>query len=459
MKQTLLITILIGAFFAICFGCQGERLAQSAGFIASHESNKESEDSLKASLPARTCSVEKMGGGDVGAKINACDQSLGAESGEIQLTGGGNIATQVVISPGHTLRVMSGNYTATTNGAVIRLKDNSSLTCDSLTPTLEESKGLVGVTSPFTIVTPYNGASADAPNGALAQNILIKGCHLKGARTDFNSAPPTVGLGNCHNCRVEGNWLESTRSIGINVGGGAAMGQYAQNVSVTGNRLTAVASQNISVVNADAVTISNNRMISPGRTGGPGVAVFDIEPNDGSDRITNVTFNDNFIDATKNNHASVLFGVVVQNGSGAKPFENIVIKNNQITGADHSQKDVDWILFAGILVRSAAGVRIEGNQVVRTVRGILVDYGSSGATVSGNRLISCGSGSTNALVIENSNNNKITGNILENDPTDVLALPDYIFQSIVETGTSGNNLFSGNKGRVSLGSKSSRVTP
>ena len=49
-------------------------------------------------------------------------------------TGGG--ATQVDLSSNHT-PVVSGTYSATTNGAVIRLKDNSSLVCDSWGPTLQ----------------------------------------------------------------------------------------------------------------------------------------------------------------------------------------------------------------------------------------------------------------------------------------------------------------------------------
>src|SRR6266853_701526 len=214
IKIIFLTSLLVIAYFA------GEEIAlvrpvDSANFAYPHAFDDLYAKLLQTSSANRVCSVEKMTGGDVGAKINACDHVLGLQKGEIRLTGGGQIATQVVISSGHTLRIVSGNYSATTNGAVIRLKDDSSLTCDSWTPTLEESKGTVAVTSPFTIVTPYNGASADAPNGSLSQNISIKGCHLKSARTDFNSAPPAIHLGNCHNCRVEGNWLESTRSIGI----------------------------------------------------------------------------------------------------------------------------------------------------------------------------------------------------------------------------------------------------
>lgn len=455
----LILVISILAVGYLVLGASGSILPVSHSNVANRRAMSERYRNWFAYAAAdRFCDVSKMGGADVGEKINACDKMLGSQKGEIRLTGGGNIATQIVISSNHTVRVISGNYPATTNGAVIRLKDSSSLICDSWTPTLEESKGTNGVTSPFTIVTPFNGASIEAPNGTLSQNILIKGCHFKGARSDFNSAPPTVHVGACHNCRVEGNWLESTRSIGINVGASATMGHYAQNVFIIGNQLTSVASQNISVTNADTVTISNNRMLSPGQTGGPGSAAFDIEPNDAGDRVTNIRFTDNLIDASKNNHASAIFGIVVQNGPGAKPFGNIEIKNNRIIGADHSQVSVDWITVAGILVRAASGVRVDGNYVQRVPTGILVDYGSSGNTVSANRLVVCGSGSTNALVIENSNSNRITGNILVNEITDVLALPDGIVRSIVERGTSNDNVFSGNQGVVTAsGNRSQRL--
>src|SRR3954463_3675041 len=112
MKTTIIITVLTSIFFVNCFGCQGEKLSRTADFAPQGVN----EDSLQTSSAARICAVERMSGGDVGAKINACDKMLGAQSGEIRLTGGGNIATQVVVSTGHTLRVVSGNYTATTNG-------------------------------------------------------------------------------------------------------------------------------------------------------------------------------------------------------------------------------------------------------------------------------------------------------------------------------------------------------
>src|SRR6266545_63675 len=107
------------------------------------------------------CLPSQMRGNDVGAKINACDAKLGSGKGTIRLTGGGTIATPVVISPNHTLQVVSGTYAG---------------------------KNDAGGVKPFTIVAVYNGTTADAPNGSLARNVVVKGCHFKGARADFDSA-------------------------------------------------------------------------------------------------------------------------------------------------------------------------------------------------------------------------------------------------------------------------------
>src|SRR5882762_9442864 len=50
-------------------------------------------------------------GADLGAKINAADRDLGMSRGEILVKDGGKIITQVVLSPGHTLRFSAGTYT------------------------------------------------------------------------------------------------------------------------------------------------------------------------------------------------------------------------------------------------------------------------------------------------------------------------------------------------------------
>src|SRR5215210_1036164 len=62
-------------------------------------------------------SVEASGfpGADLGAKINAADRALGAAAGEVVARGGGRITTPIVISGGHTLRLLDGTYAPVTS--------------------------------------------------------------------------------------------------------------------------------------------------------------------------------------------------------------------------------------------------------------------------------------------------------------------------------------------------------
>jgi hypothetical protein len=382
-------------------------------------------------------------GADVGAKVNAADQSLGNDVGEIRLSGGGAIVTQVVIGSRHTLRVMgNGTYTSNLNSAVILLKDNAQLKCDSWDPILQESTGVRGITDPWSVVLAYNGGTLASPNGALSQNLNVTGCHFRGANRSFSSVAGAVSVGNCHNCQVTDNWLEGTRSIGILVGGGSSKGFYAQNVLVSHNLLTNVASQNLAVVNSMDVVVSDNRMNNPGQLGGPGVSVIDVEPNVG-DVIKNIDIRGNSIDAS-GQYTTVTNGIVIQNGNGAVPFAAVQVRNNSVIGAKPTQAVYNNISYAGILVRSASDVRIESNNVQRVSRGILLDYGANRVLVKGNVLASTGSGSTQAIVLENASNNQVMENYLFNIPGDALRLPTSIVTSIREAGTSRNNLISGN---------------
>lgn len=285
------------------------------------------------------CVASQMNGRDIGAKINACDARLGTTKGTIKLSGGGTIATPVVISPSHTLQVASGEYRATNDGAVIRLKDDSSLICDSLDAVLFESTGKndgAGI-KPFTIVTAYNGSTLDAPNGSLTRNLVVKGCHFKGARPDFDSTSQTVSLGNCHNCSATNNWLDGTRTIGIQAGGGSALGHYADNVIIAKNLLTTVASQNLAVVNATNVQVIDNTIKAPGQANGPGTVPIDVEPNVG-DRIMNIKIANNLVDMTGTvidaNGAKGLHGIAINNLNDARPFTGVEVTRNTLYGAN-----------------------------------------------------------------------------------------------------------------------------
>lgn len=405
------------------------------------------------------CVAAQMRGNDVGAKINACDAKLGTFKGIIRLTGGGTIATPVVISPNHTLQVVSGTYAATNNGAVIRLKDDSSLVCDSWDSVLQESTGkndAAGV-KPFTIVAVFNGTTAEAPNGSLARNVVVKGCHFKGARSDFDSASQTVSLSNCHNCSVTNNWLEATRTIGIQTGGGSSMGNYADNVIIAKNLLTTVASQNIAVVNSSNVQVIDNIMRAPGLANGPGVVPIDIEPNVG-DRIVNVKIMNNLIDMTNTvidaNGAKGLHGIAINNLNQAKPFTAVEVSKNTLYGAN--LKDPYNHISGGlILARAASNTLISNNILRRGTYCILIDSGSSRLKVLGNQLSSCGSGSSEPIRIVDSSNNEIFDNKLWNDPANIHDF-SAISRNIVEMGASNNNTFRGNDAVIGLSGRGSR---
>jgi parallel beta-helix repeat protein len=400
-----------------------------------------------------------MKGNDVGARINACDAQLGTNRGEIVLGGGGTISTQVVISSNHTLRVNGGIYKATANGPVIRLKNDSALVCDSLDAVLEESTGKNGDAGvkPFTIVAAYAGSSLDSPNGTLARNLSIRGCHFRGARSDFDSASQTIAIGNCHDCSVTNNWLESTRTIGIQTGGGSRLGNYAENVIIAKNLLTTVASQNIAVVNSSNVQVIDNTIRAPGMANGPGVVPIDIEPNVG-DRIVNVKIANNLVDMTNTaidaGGAKGLHGIAINNLNHANPFTGVEVSNNPIYGA--GLKDPHNHVSGGlILVRGAANTLIANNTLRRGTYCILIDSGSSKITVSGNQLSSCGSGSSQSVKIVDSSNNLFLDNKLWGDPANLFDL-SQIGKQMVEMGDSDNNTFRGNDAIVSLNGRGSR---
>ena len=408
------------------------------------------------------CVAAQMSGNDVGAKINACDAKLGTNKGEILLHGGGTISTPIIISSNHTLRVASGVYKATNDGAVIRLKDDSSLICDSWDAVLEETTGGIGAggVRPFTIVTAYSGSSPDSPNGSPARNLVIRGCHFRGARKDFDSASQTIALGNCRNCSVTNNWLEATRTIGIQTGGGSSMGNYADNVIISKNLLTTVASQNIAVVNSINVQVIDNIMRAPGLANGPGVVPIDIEPNVG-DRIENIKVANNLVDMTKTvldaSGAKGLHGIAINNLNQATPFTGVEVTRNTVYGAD--LKDPHNHVSGGlILARGAQNTIISNNTLRRSTYCILIDTGSSRIKVIGNQLTSCGSGSSEPIRIQDSSNNEILDNKLWNDPANIHDF-SVVSRNIVEIGASDNNVFRGNDAVVHLSGRRSRKSP
>lgn len=404
----------------------------------------------------RVCVAAQMSGADVGAKVNACDTALGSAKGEIWLTGGGNISTRIVVGSHHTLRVLSGTYTASTPGTVIWLKDNTSMRCDSWAPVFEESTatntgGGIGAdgTPVFTIVKDFSGGNS---NGALTQNIQVSGCHFRGARSDFSSAPQTISVSNCQNCKLTGNWLDATRTIGIQVGGASFFGNFAKNVQIAGNLLTSVASQNIAIVNGEDISIYNNQIINPGQSGGPGCAPIDLEPNAPDDRLRSIQIKDNLIDGS-GSPLAIVSNAIIMLQNGTSDYGPIVVEHNTIVGARMS--DNGNHIQTSMIHVTAPNVHVKGNTLVRGYDCIHM-FGATRGVIEDNLLISCGFTGNTSISVEHSSGNLFKGNKIVIDPASALAAGED--RAIIETGTSTGNLYTSNSLDAVVALGTSRVT-
>jgi hypothetical protein len=416
----------------------------------------------------RTEGLRMNGAADIGARINACDNKLGPGEGVIIVSGGGNISTRAVVSPRHTLSFVSGVYTASTPGSVMYLKDSATLRCESWDVVLQEStaananSGIGADGTPiYTIVQDFAGGNR---NGDASNNIKISGCHFKGARRDFNSAYQTAALGNCRDCSATGNYFDHTNTIGLQIGGGAAYGNFASNVTLDNNTFRGVASQNLAVTNGAGIKVTNNRFYAPGAPGGPGVTVIDVEPNTG-DTIDGVDIAQNLIDATDSAGDSggwkTTNAIAINAGNPTKKFAGVVVHDNIIIAG--RKTDVgSRISYSNILIRSASKVIVRDNKMNHGSRCILLDTDSSENLIEHNTIENCGSGSTYPINLQTgTTRNRILDNILTADPSDAMGIvllnAPHRERSIVEDAGADDNFFSGNAGDVSLAGKRSRV--
>ena len=267
-------------------------------------------------------------GADLGAKINAADQSLGPAPGEIVVTGGGTISTQVIISSDHTLRLGPGTYAPKTANIPIVLKPRSSVVGAGWDQTIILESTAAGQ---FTVISAYNHS---IENGTADSGLTIRDVQIRGANPGFNSAPQAVSLGNCSGCLVDKVWINGTRSIGVQLGGSSRRGYFAENSKVTNCLFTRVASQNLALVNGKNIVFEGNRFITSGQRGGPGNTNIDLEVNEGEDRLESVLIRNNLIDVRNSEMSPTGNGIVVNSTSGTIHVGPILIEKNTIIGGE-----------------------------------------------------------------------------------------------------------------------------
>ncbi len=355
------------------------------------------------SAQTRVVRADRYPGNELGAKVNAADKALGTGAGEILLSGGGRIGTQIVISGNHTLRVERGTYSATTGLPPILLKPGAKLigTANWDAIILESTAD-----NQFTVISAYNNAQR---NGSADADITIKDIQIKGANPGFNSAQQAISLGNCSRCLVDHVWINGTRSIGVQLGGASFDGHFAQDSKVINSQFTRVASQNLALVNGRNISFENNRFLASGQAGGPGSSNIDVEPNSPTDHAENVRIVNNLIDVRDSEVPTTGNGILVQSGAGTPFVGPILIENNTIYGG-RTEGTVTNILSNGIYCfgPTMKDVTIRNNRVTRTGQSGLRIEGTR-FTVTGNQFFDVGGGGIPGFYVAVTNS-QITGN-------------------------------------------------
>src|SRR5437870_363577 len=351
---------------------------------------------------SRVLNAQQYPGADLGAKANAADKSLGAAAGEITLNGGGRIATQIIVSSGHTLRLANGTYVSATSVIPILLKPGAKIIGNGWDAIITEPTA----SGQFTVISAYNNAQR---NGSADSDLVVKDIQIKGANRGFNSAPQAISLGNCSRCTVDHVWINGTRSIGVQLGGASFEGHWAEDSKVVNCQFTRVASQNLALVNGRNITFENNRFLASGQIGGPGSTNIDVEPNDANDHIENVRIVNNLIDVRDSEVPTSGNGILVQSGSGTPHVGPILIERNTIIGG-RNMGVITNVLSNGIYAfgNTMKDVTIRNNHVTRTGQAGLRIEGTR-FVVTGNEFTDVGGGGTPRFYVAVTNS-QIIGN-------------------------------------------------
>lgn len=382
-------------------------------------------------------------GADVGAKINAADRDLGTSPGEILVKGGGPISTQVILSSGHTLRFSAGTYVLKTEllweGAFL-LKSKSKVVGSGWdTVIVEPAK------TGWIIFQSFNSLRAQPKYGGTDSDISISNLQIRGANPGVDGGVrQTVSLGNCHRCAVENLWLNGTGVIGVQAGGSPLAGNYAADVTIRKNLFTRVASQAVAVVNGRDVKIEGNTFKDSGRPGAQGMTAIDLEPNDPRDIIRNIQIINNTIDSSNSGfiHGN---GILVQNGVRTSGFGPVLVKDNTVIGGGLIPNTAGFVATGIFIVSFTQDVSVINNTVRRVAHSGIRLESATRNYVSGNKLISTGTGGILAFEVTDTTDSQIFDNIIVVDPNSPLGN-----EVIRESGTSARNSYERNSGSKGL---------
>ena len=381
-------------------------------------------------------------GSDLGAKINAADRDLGALPGEILAKGGGTISTQVLLSPGRTLRFTAGTYKLETTllwqGAFVLNSGTSVVGSGWDTVIVEPAK------TGWVVFQTFNDIHSKPVNSGTNSDIHISNLQIKGANPAVEGGVrQTVSLGNCHRCLVENLWLNGTGVIGVQAGGNHFGGNFAADVVIRKNLFTHVASQAVAVVNGRDVKIDGNTFKDSGRlnaqgVGALGMTAIDLEPNDPGDIIRNIEITNNTIDSTNSGflHGN---GILVQNNVRTSGFGPVLVQGNTVIGGRLIPNFAGFVATGIYITAFTQDVKVINNIVRRVAHSGIRLENSTRNYVSGNKLTSTGTGGIYSFEVTNTTDSQILNNVVVVDPNSPVGT-----EIIVEAGTSARNSYRGN---------------
>ncbi len=216
------------------------------------------------------------------------------------------------------------------------------------------------------------------------KNITIMGFHVVGRQPVYDGGSRlTIAFGNCVNCAAIYNYLDNTRSIGIQFGGYGGNGKYANHFLAWRNVLSRVAAANIAVVNGENGLIAENYSLKLGHQGfGGGVSGFDLETNAPDDHARNIWVMNGLFDYEGSFQNSAGNAINFQAPGGLKTGTGgIYAVNNWIIGGRNDA--LHRYMANGFLMNSVNGVTIKNNYVYKTGQSGLQWYGAGLGTGTG----------------------------------------------------------------------------
>lgn len=229
-----------------------------------------------------------MPGSSLSNKIQAANDALGSSPGEIWIFEGGNINTNIILSPNRTVRFFDGNYYFS-NMSKFYYQYNTSFFGQSWNTILYENEvprdaaggtvqdyfmfvSLAASTPTGPVESPYS--TTGALRSVVTRNIEIMGLKFQGLRRNLTDATTSlIGLWNAHNAHIHRNYFNEISGYVVQIGAEAGNAttaitegfEYAWNFNFHDNRVENFASQALAAANSDTVFVHHNKFINPGK--------------------------------------------------------------------------------------------------------------------------------------------------------------------------------------------------